>query len=532
MTDIDKTKAKRRNWSSFLRGLSIVEFPCFQRRYGFGRTIAICIDDYSIKLAAAQRFGHITRLLSAIKIYIPSSYDDPTRRQDFITAEIGRFIREYRRPLTKIILGVGGQESAVRVLTLPQMSNKELGRAVYWEGKKQIPFGLDEAFYGHYVIPNSGFGANKNISASIIAVSKKEIFHRLGQLHTNFKVDAIHHELEALGHLLRNVDGFSVEKTYMLINIKKDRSEVSFFRGDKLIFIHISSLGSGTLPHGKFNDGNFDSFTENLVLEIQNSLDYYVGRFSQASTETVFVYGDLSYSDDLISHLTDRFGLEFRRFPLEKWLKSQPQAKDFADQIPVSLSAMALAVNNYPLINFLPPNLKEEKAVTRYYRWAVPAMILIISALLMTWTALKFEVNADRNNLAAAQNEIESFRRSHSFLAYSRIKQQTAANRILLEKMAKAQTYLNLNLKELSLLTPASINLENYELQNDGDTNSLMLTGWVFSTTAPPEMVLAEYIARLEGSPFYDNIMLKKHVKSSRNSGFVLDFTLEMNAII
>jgi hypothetical protein len=61
---------------------------------------------------------------------------------------------------------------------------------------------------------------------------------------------------------------------------------------------------------------------------------------------------------------------------------------------------MAMAVNNYPLINFLPPNLKEEKAVAKYYRWAVPAMILIISALLMTWTALKFEVNIDRNNLA------------------------------------------------------------------------------------------------------------------------------------
>jgi hypothetical protein len=52
------------------------------------------------------------------------------------------------------------------------------------------------------------------------------------------------------------------------------------------------------------------------------------------------------------------------------------------------------------------------------------------------------------------------------------------------------------------------------------------------STDPPPEVILAEFIVRLESSPFFDNVTLDKHSKSSKGSLFTIDFQISMDAIL
>ena len=45
-------------------------------------------------------------------------------------------------------------------------------------------------------------------------------------------------------------------------------------------------------------------------------------------------------------------------------------------------------------------------------------------------------------------------------------------------------------------------------------------------------VVLAEYIAKLDSSPFFKDVALRKHSKHDRDGQFVIDFRLEMEAVI
>ncbi|HDL04729.1 MAG TPA: hypothetical protein ENH25_11440 [candidate division Zixibacteria bacterium] len=501
-------------------------------RRRIGRTIAVYIDDNSLQFAVTRQTIFGSKLVHVSKIYIPRSLKDE-KRHEYIINKIKEYTGKYDTKSTHFILGVGGPKTAFRIISLPRMNGRELAEAIYWEGGKRIPFGLDKAYYGYRINENFRSDERDTISASLIAVLKSDVGNRLEMFDSlNIKIGSIHHELEAIGNMLPYVDNFDHTQTYALINIKKNSSEISFYRGTKLEFTHISSVGSETLSSGTDSILKYEYFTEMLVNEIQHSIDYYIGQFSNTTTDTVFVYGDLSYSDELIDNLTSRFGIKFQRFPTDRWLKMEPEIEAFVNQIPVSLSTVALAVYNPELIDFLPPEQKEKRKAKAFIRSAVPAFLTLITVLSGFWGILKYENYVNDIRLDAARTQTEMFRSSPTYSMYNAIKTQMAADRMVLEKLNQKPTALNLNLKELSLLAPEKIKLDLYDLQVEENKVNIRMTGHAISSDPPPEIILAEFIARLQDSPFFNNVKLDRHNKMTHNDGFVIDFQIGMDAVI
>ena len=58
------------------------------------------------------------------------------------------------------------------------------------------------------------------------------------------------------------------------------------------------------------------------------------------------------------------------------------------------------------------------------------------------------------------------------------------------------------------------------------------MTGHAISSDPPPEIILAEFIARLQDSPFFNNVKLDRHNKMTHDDGFVIDFQIGMDAVI
>lgn len=503
-----------------------------KRRYGFGRTIAIVIDDQSLQLAAARQLWHRCRLLNVTKVYIPSAYSGQEKRENFITSEIMRFVREYGGKNARYVLGIGGQESAIRLLNFPAMKRRELDSAVFWEGNKQIPFGLKDSYYGYHLVAQHEGSEPSGLNVVLLATPRKEVHRRLEELKADIRIDGAYHELEAIGQMLPFLDEYQPGKAYTLVNIMKNHTEISFYRGARMEFRHTASIGSDALSSPGEKELVFQEFADALTVEIQNSLDYYVGQFSQILADKILIYGDLCYSEDLVEHLTRHFGLEFRRIPIESWLKTQPKARDYAEQIPVSLGAVALAVARDDMVNLLPNDMREAASVRKFYRVAIPAVATLLFILFGTWMSLRQHVATEQFHLGLRQNQLERLRNSPSFVMYNRLKQQLTANRQLMEKLDRDPTFMNLNFKELSLITPPQIRLDLLDLQNAGDRLSLALNGEARSATTPPEVIVAEFVARLEGSPFYRNVALRKHSKRAVQGAFSIEFLVEMDTVI
>jgi len=505
----------------------------FKKKMGLGRVVSILVDDDSIQLACAGRLFFLSRLINATKIYIPSSLNTEESRRNFITGEINKYIHEFKGTFTKYILGVSGPESAFRILTLPRMSRKDLSRAVFYEGNKRIPFDMHHACYGFQVFECGAGEKSGQINVSLIAVSRKEIDQKLQLLQPlNIKIDAIYHEHEALGHLLPHIQDFEKEKTYALINIRKQRSEISFYKGTRLEFIHTCSIGSEYLAPGNIYYEHHEQFMNALLDEIQNSLDFYAGQFSRRFTEKIFVYGDFAYAEELIEKLTNNIGLEFRRFPVKTLIKSDHETDDHYGEIAPVLGAAALAVADYSLLNFIPQEIKEIRSASRYWRYAVPGIILMTAVLLAFWVSLKYKNNIKQGQLESTKAQIQKFINSETFHTYSRIKKQMALDEAYLSKLDRKQSHLHLNLKELSRLTPLKIKLDRYDLRPIDNRLTLQISGKAVSNDPPPEVILAEYIAGLEKSAFYKQVNIRRYSKRQYKGRFLLDFEIEMDAVI
>ncbi len=524
-------KANNKKWISDLAAWLRTELIT-GKHYRFGRTIAVSFNENSIQMATARNIWHRAKLLNVTKIYIPRSYGTEEKRRNFIVLEVNKYIEQYGTRLTRYVLGVGSSGSAFRAISLPPMPGREQARAIRWEADKRIPFGLDNAYFGYHLTRTESTATGDSILVSLIAVSKNEVDTMMHSLKpAKFKISAVYHELEAIGHLLPYIKNYDAGKTYALINIKKERSEISYYRGKRLEFMSISSVGSSTVSDSP-GDTKYEIFAKSLVNEIQTSLDYYVGQFSNTSTDMVFVYGDLSYSDDLIKNLSDHFEIEFKRFPLDYLAESKVCREEFHDQIPVSLSAVALAMIDYDLIDFLPPRAKEQHASARYTRLAVPAFVFFAALLLAAGALMKYRDDIKSAWLASSMAQIVKFENSQPVIMYNQIKRQMVTDKEILNTLDQEPTYLHLNLKELSRITPRQIKLNLYDLEEAERDKSLMLSGWATSSDPPPEVVLAEFVVRLESSPFFENVALDKHSKSNKGGLFTIDFQISLDAIL
>jgi len=504
-----------------------------KQKLNWGRTISIRFDNTSLQLVTIKKSIKSVHLIDITKTYIPKTYNTLDRQKEFISIEISRYVKQFGTKYTNYILGISGRETVQRIIGLPFLSKNEMDTAVYWEGNKSIPFELKNSYYGYHLFETKETESDTTASISLMAVAREVVDEKIKLLEElDINIKAIYHELEAVGRLLPQIDDYDSQKSYALINIKQTSSEISFYKGDCLKFMNISSVGTSALSDTPNNDKKFEFFTETLVDEIANTLDYYVGQFAKTATDQVFVYGDLSYSDDLISNLTNRFGIEFRKFPVENIEEEQKVSERFNTDLSVSLTGVALAYNNYDLINFLPPKNIEQNKIYDFKRMSVAGIALLIVVLFGVWFTMGNSNKIIGNEVNLANKQIDNIQNSPTIALYNQIKNRMAAEQAIVNGLHHEPTYLNLNLKELSRITPDEILLMTYNLRKIEGKNELTLSGQVASSETPPEVILAEFIARLESSAFYDEISLNKHIKQFDKGSFTIDFVVSARAIL
>jgi len=348
------------------------------RVFGFGRHLAFTIDDDSIQMAAAKHLGHHVRLLDVNKTYFSS---DEESGRNILRRTIGEYVREYggRRP--SISLTLTGPQTALRTVTVPRLKGSELQSTLGYEARRQIPFPSEDCWIDFRVTEAITRGREQRLRASIFAATKLAVedllapFEELG-----LEVDRIYQTQDVIGQLLKPLANFKETSRYALIDIHRRSTEISYYRGCNLEFYHVSSLGSSFLAN-RSDPTVFEYFAESLVTEIQNSLDYYGGQFSASQVQEIFIYGDLSYTEELISLLSDRFGLRFRRFPIDHLKFVRGRNLPFKDNLTVCLPAAAAAVNQTQIANLLPTQSKQRKALRRIDSIGVAAIMLLASFL-------------------------------------------------------------------------------------------------------------------------------------------------------
>ena len=328
-------------------------------------------------------------------------------------------------------------ETVFRTITLPKMKPKEFKAALEFEIKKQIPFPLEDCLYDYRPITRINKNGREFIRISVQAATRRYLEETLKPFRTlGLEVSWLYNTQDVIGQLLAHLSFFRENTNYALLNIGKESSQISYYRGTLLEFTHVTSLGSSMLSN-RHDSAKFENFTELLANEIQNSLDYYTGQYSSHFTNRVFVYGDMSYAEDLINLLSNHFGFEFSCFPVEKLDFCKGKEEEFKYSLPVSLAVIAAGACSARLANLVPP---EQLLVQRRRiidRVGVSGLVFMAGIFLYGWYLDQSRLDIKNDYLRELTQKITAYKNSREYDAYNMLKRRIAVDKSYLDKSGK-----------------------------------------------------------------------------------------------
>ncbi len=499
----------------------------------FGTHIAFLVEDAAVQMAAVVHLGHYRKILDVDKQYLSIEQSRSKERPALVSALVNDFINKHRGPFSVISLSISGRETVLRNFLMPALKKKDLASAIEIEAKKQLPFPVDDCTYDYRPITLVKSGGRRLYNISLLAATRRLIKDKLDSFgEFKSKVEHIYHAPNIVGRLLPYIEGFDEANVYTILNIGQSQSEIAFYRGSALEFYNVISIGSSIL--GKNADQISYSFlAESLATEIQTAIDFYTGRYSRTVSNRIFVYGDLTYSDVVIESFKNTSGYSFERFPIARLgFIAEANLKEFESDIPVSLPAFAAASCPAGMADVLPKEAKQAHSAHRINNYARVALAVLFSVLIGAWGLFNKAVSVKQGELLALNTQVNDFMNSAAFNSYNLLKRQIAVDRTYLESALEIPTFLSLNLKELSWLTPKEVRLMNMQFRPNDPEANLVLEGNVFSKDIPGEVILAEFIENLAGSPFYSQVEIVRHIKREVKEGFEIDFAIKCRGVI
>jgi hypothetical protein len=270
-----------------------------------------------------------------------------------------------------------------------------------------------------------------------------------------------------------------------------------------------------------------------LAAEIQTAIDFYTGRYSRSVSNRVFVYGDLAYGEDVIQGLKSGSGYSFERFPISK-LKflSEGNRRKFELDIPVSLPAFAAASCPAGMADVLPKELKRLHKAHRIGNHAKAALATLCLSLVVSWGLFHQAVEIKQRELSGLDAQVNEFVNSEAYKTYNILKRQIAIDQTYLAAAIETPTFLSLNLKELTTLTPQEVRLIHLQFRPADPGSNMILEGNVYSDKIPPEIILAEFIENLASSPLFKDVEIIRHLKRDAKRGFEIDFSIKCRGLI
>ena len=498
------------------------------QKYMFGKIISFSFDRSSIQMSAVKHSGKSFTVLEIKKEYLTQSQIEQFGFESLITNSISDFYEAHKSRFAKVILTLTGEETLYRTFMMPELKSKELDSAVQFEVKKLIPFPVEECIFDYRVIQKIKTEKKSQLKISLHAATKANIHKYLAPFkNLGITIDRIYHSQDSIGQLLGLLKDFDENHNYTLINIGHKVTELSFYYGNTLEFSRSSTVNSEILGSSRDSDLRIEYFAEAIVNEIQNSLDYYTGQFNAGINNKFLVYGDFAYSEDLLALLNEKLDINLIKFPIED-LRISFENKDEIESYPVSLPVMATGVNTALLPDMLPLNLKQDRNSEQLNARIKVAGYLVTFILALSWIFTAEAIDRKNENLEIHTKQIEVFKNSTAFHTYNLIKREIALDLNYMELAKMAPSFLHLNLKELSYLTPEKIKLFNLDFNTANEFENYYLQGVVRSSDIPPEVTLAEFVENLESSAYYDSVQIVRHVKKKVKHHFEIEFLIKM----
>jgi len=290
-------------------------------------------------------------------------------------AAVGRTIRqlfEQNKAFTakEVCASLSGHAVIVKKITLPVMTESELGESIYWEAEQYIPFDIQDVNLDYQILnPGTAADSTGTMEVLLVAAKKEKVADYTGVITESGRVPVI-----------VDVDAFALQNAYeanydlgadevvVLLNAGASSININVLRGTQSVFTRDISIGGNAyteaiqreldlpresaeqLKKGIPVDGaSFEeaqpvlrAVTENVLLEVQKTFHFFKATAGSDRIDRIMVSGGAARVEGFRDMLQERFSIpveEFDPFRSVTWDSSKlgREAVDYASTAAVAV---------------------------------------------------------------------------------------------------------------------------------------------------------------------------------------------------
>ena len=273
----------------------------------------------------------------------------------------------------EVAASLSGNAVIVKKITLPVMTEAELSESIYWEAEQYIPFDIQDVNLDYQILDKGDASGGKTMEVLLVAAKKEKIADYTGVIAQAGRAAVV-----------VDVDAFALQNAYevnygiqpgavvVLLNAGASATNINILQGDQSVFTRDISLGGNaytealqrelslpyesadTLKRGLAVEGSsYDdarpvlrAVTENLMLEIQKTFDFFKATAASDRIDRIVVSGGASRAEGFTEMLSERFEAPVESFdPFKKiGFEKKAQADVSGDVAPTAAVAVGLAL--------------------------------------------------------------------------------------------------------------------------------------------------------------------------------------------
>jgi type IV pilus assembly protein PilM len=242
----------------------------------------------------------------------------------------------------EVCASLSGNAVIVKKITLPVMTESELGESIYWEAEQYIPFDVQDVNLDYQILdPGTGPDARGSMDVLLVAAKKEKVgdytgvIAQAGRTPVIVDVDAF-----ALQNAFEVNYGLTPSQVVVLLNAGASAININILHGDQSVFTRDISLGGNAYTEAvqKELDLPFESaeqlkkgipvdgatfedaqpvlraVTETVLLEIQKTFDFYKASAATDHIDRIVVSGGASRVEGFREMLQERFNAPVEEF--------------------------------------------------------------------------------------------------------------------------------------------------------------------------------------------------------------------------
>ncbi len=272
-----------------------------------------------------------------------------------------------------VATSVAGHSLIVKKIQLPLMTEDELEDQIQWEAGQYIPFEVEEVNLDFQLL---GSGASEEGQMDVLLVAvKKDIINDYTAVITEagLSVQVVDVDAFALGNVFEIAYPEMADKTAVLIDIGAGIMNISVVKGGISVFTRDITMGGSNFTEEiqkelgvSYDEAEvlklggvseratpeqvsaiMSGVAENVVLEIQRSLDFFSATSAEEEIQGIFLAGGCSHVPGLVRAVEERMGVPVQ--VLNAFRALTVSEKDFDPEYleymgPVAAAATGLAL--------------------------------------------------------------------------------------------------------------------------------------------------------------------------------------------